>query len=128
MHTKNFEMRERFKQRKSELKSRIGDMDAQMEKLSEEKTVIETNLLALKRVEEELRVSLRTARDAISAQTAELTQKSQELSKLEQQRQAETHQLRSKLRSQVSLDDTGLEKLTAQDAPGYSHLQLVTAI
>jgi len=128
VHTKNFEMRERFKQRKSELKSRIGDMDAQMEKLSEEKTVIETNLLALKRVEEELRVSLRTARDAIASQTAELTQKSQELSKLEQQRQAETHQLRSKLRSQVSLDDTGLEKLTAQDAPCYSHLQLVTAM
>lgn len=126
MHTKNFEMRERFKQRKRELKSRIGDMDSHIEKLTEEKAGIEANLQGLKRVEEDLRVTLQSARDNIALQTAELTQKSLELSKLEQQRQAETHQLRLKLRSQVSLDDTGLEKLTGQDAPGYSHLQLVS--
>ena len=126
MHTKNFEMRERFKHRKNELKSRIGDLDTQMQQLSEEKHTIEGNLAALKRIEEELRGSLQAAQEAIAAQTQELALKAQELAKLEQQRQAEIQQLVCKLRAQVSLETTGLEGLTAHDAPGYSHLQLVS--
>ena len=119
-------MREHFKQRKNELKSKIVEMDTHMEKLSEEKATIEGNLQALKRVEEELRETLKAAQEAIATQSAELVLKAQEIAQLEQLRQAEIQQLAAKLRAQVSLDDTGLETLTGQDAPGYSHVQLVS--
>ena len=118
-------MRERFKGRKTELKGKVGELETQLERVMEEKTALEGGLAALKKVEEQLRATLKKAEDAIASQQSELSQKSLEIAALHSLRQSELQHLSKKLRTKVSLDDTGLEHYTTNDAPTFSYVQLV---
>lgn len=125
VHTKNFEQREHFKHRKNALKLRITEMDTEIERLTTEKTSLESTITELRKIEEELNKSLKNAKEVIEGKIREVKRKSEELQRANERRELEVKKLMGKIRTQVSLDDTGLESLTSHDASVYSHLQLV---